>query len=675
MIVSWQWLGEYVAVDAPLDEVLSALTMAGLKIESQKAVGDDQAIDVEVTSNRPDCLGHLGVAREVAVLTGGKLSVPDVKPKTSGEKTASVTSVAIECPDLCPQYFARVIKGVKVGPSPAWLQKRLETIGMASINNIVDITNYVLMECGQPLHAFDFDRLHGKRIVVRRARRGEKLVAINQRTYELDPQMCVIADADRPVALGGVMGGFETEIGPTAKNVLIEAANFVPLSIRNTARKLALHSDSSYRFERGIDATQLDWASRRCCQLILELAGGELLDEPVFAGEPADDKQPPITLRFARVPKVLGIDVPAEEAARILGALGLKSQGRASGESGSFIAPSWRRDLTREVDLVEEVARIHGYDRIPQDVTVPLAPSAKTLRDRVSDAVGSVLTSAGFFEAVTMSFVSDDVCELFQPHGPVPRLKVEHSSRKHENVLRQSLVPSLLFSRQVNERHGTFNAQLFEIAKVYLKGTPQEPEARREPTMIGLVTGQPFLQTKGIVETLARRVCPAASVTVKPAQVVGFTAGRGADVYLNGTLWGWVGELDRSVTEKIDLKEGVTVSELDLNLLEANAELVPTFKPLAQFPAIDRDLNFVLDETVRWEALESVASGAAGPLLERIGFGGQYRGKQIEPNKKSYLVTLSYRAPDRTLTADEVDACQKTVIEACSMKLGAILRA
>ena len=226
MIVSWEWLREYVSLDVPLEDFLGRLTMAGLNIDSKKSVGDDWAVDVEVTSNRPDCLGHIGVAREAGVLFGRPLKVPDPNPKSSGGKTAEVPSVVVECPELCPQYFARVIRGVKIGPSPAWLRKRLETIGIASINNVVDMTNYVLMECGQPLHAFDFDRLHGRRIIVRPARPGEKLVAINQRTYDLQPGMCVIADADRPVAIGGVMGGLETEIGPTAKNMLIEAAEF-----------------------------------------------------------------------------------------------------------------------------------------------------------------------------------------------------------------------------------------------------------------------------------------------------------------------------------------------------------------------------------------------------------------------------------------------------------------
>jgi phenylalanyl-tRNA synthetase beta chain len=674
MKVSWEWLREYVALDVSPEAFLERLTMAGLNIETQTQVGDDRAIDIEVTSNRPDCLGHIGIAREASVLFGKPLKVPDAKVKTSATKTSEATSVVIECPDLCPQYTARVVKGVKIGPSPAWLRKRLETIGQPSINNVADATNYVLMECGQPLHAFDFDRLHGKRIIVRRAKAGEKLIAINQKTYELQPGMCVIADADRPVALGGVMGGLETEIGPTAKNVLIEAANFAPVSVRNTARKLILHSDASYRFERGIDAAQLDWASRRCCQLILELAGGELLDEPVFAGVAIESTRRPIQLRFGRIAQILGIEVPAADAVRILKSLGVEPQSAPTKESCEFIAPTWRRDLTREIDLIEEVARIYGYDKIPQDVLVPLAVSSKSLRDRVGESIRFALTAAGFYEAVTMSFVSEATVDLFRPRGPLAKLTVDHSSRKHENVLRQSLVPSLLQSRQVNQRQGEFNAELFEIARVFLHPAHEKPEGDGEPLVLSLVTGRPFIEAKGIVETLARRLCHSAPVTVKPSSIPEFVPGRGAEVYLNGTLWGWLGELNRSVTDAVDLKDAVTVAELDVSLLERNAELVSEAKPLAQFPAIDRDLNFVLDEAVTWEKLESVVSTAAGPLLEHIGFGGQYRGKQIDADKKSYVVTLSYRSPDRTLTADEVEACQQAVIAACTEKLAARLR-
>ena len=377
MIVSWNWLKQYVDLDMPVEELTDRLTMAGLNLEGIEDVAGDLGIDLEVTSNRPDCLGHIGVAREIGVLYDRTFTVPNPQPPTIAETTASVTSVDIECADLCPQYFARMIRGIKIGPSPNWMQGRLKTLGIVSINNVVDITNYVLMECSQPLHAFDFDKLRGRRIVVRRAKPEEKITAIDQREYLLDPEMCIIADAEHPVAIGGVMGGLETEIGNGTVNVLVEAAEFAPLSIRNTARKLNLHSDSSFRFERGIDPCQLDWASRRCCELILELAGGELLDDPVITGSVPVIERPAIMLRLAQISRILGIDVPKTETIKILTELGLIQSGKATDGTVAFVPPSWRRDLTREVDLIEEVARIHGYDQIPADVPVPAQAERK----------------------------------------------------------------------------------------------------------------------------------------------------------------------------------------------------------------------------------------------------------------------------------------------------------
>lgn len=674
MIVSWDWLQQYVRLDVPVETLTERLTMSGLNLESVEPVERDVAIDLEVTSNRPDCLGHLGIAREAAVLLDRELTIPAAHPPMIGEKTSRVTSVTNECPQLCPQYFARVIRGVKVGPSPEWLQRRLRTLGQPSINNIVDITNYVLFERGQPLHAFDFDKLHDRRIVVRTARPGEKIVAINQREYELSPEMCVIADADRAVAVAGVMGGLDTEIGAGTANVLIESAAFAPLSIRNTARTLNLHSDSSYRFERHLDPLGLDWASRRCCELILEIAGGELLDEPVFAGIEPPREREPITLRFAQIRRILGIDVPSMEAVRILAALGLKPHGTASDTAAQFVPPSWRRDLTREIDLIEEVARIHGYEHIPEDAVVPLRASAKTLRDRITENVRGTLTAAGFYEAVTMSFVNDTLADLFTPQETRPRLRVEHSSRKQDNLLRQSLVPSLLESRRLNERHGTFNAQLFEIARVYLSAEPRR-NGDAEPLLVSFVSGQPYAEVKGVVEALARQVNRAAEVTVRPSDVPQFAPGRGAEVLLNGQPWGWLGELDRSVTDRLDLRDAVTIAELRLSRLEDIADLWPTYQPVPTYQEVTRDLNFVLDESVTWHDLEVAVRQAAGPLLESISFGGQYRGKQIAEGKKSYLLTLHYRSPERTLTSEEVDAAQQAVIQACAERLGATLRA
>ena len=548
-------------------------------------------------------------------------------------------------------------------------------MGIASINNIVDITNYVLMECGQPLHAFDMDKLHGQRIVVRRAKAGEKLQAIDHKEYVLAPDMCVIADADHPVALAGVMGGAETEITSATKNVLIEAALFAPLSIRNTSRRLKLHSDSSYRFERALDPHGPEWASRRCCELILELAGGELLNGSVFAGTQPPAECAPITLRFAQIRRILGMEIPNEEAVRILTALGLTLVGAATADTVTFVPPSNRRDLSREIDLIEEVARIHGYDQLPADVNVPLCLSHKSHRDRVVDRVRSTLTGAGFYEAITVSLVSEREHAIFRPRGDVTPLAIDHSDFRETSLLRQTLVPSLLGSRRANERRGTFGAQLFEIASVHLSADKTLPHAQSEPTMIGFVSGKSFAEIKGVVQELAVRVNPSAQIVVRPSSIPQFTEGRGAEVLLNGQFWGWLGELDRVVAGQLDLRDPVTVAELDLGVLESVADLVPKFKPLPTYQSSSRDLNFVLDDPVTWSELNAVVRGAAGPLLESIGFGGQYRGKQIPEGKKSYLVTLMYRSPERTLTSEEVEAAQQSVIAACQTQLGATLRA
>lgn len=674
MLVSWNWLKQYVPLDMPVEALTDRLTMSGLNLEEFKSVGDDTVIDLEVTSNRPDCLGHLGVAREISALFGLALNIPKASPKTVAEKTSAATSVTIESPELCPQYIARVIRGVKVGPSPAWLRQKLEALGQPSINNIVDITNYVLLECGQPLHAFDFDLLQGKKIVVRRAKKGETIKAIDQKTYELSAEMCVIADANRPVAVAGVMGGFDTEISPTTRNVLIEAAAFSPLSIRATARKLVLHSPSSYRFERALDPHGPEWASRRCCELILELAGGELLEGPVHAGIVPPAKRQAIVLRFAQIRRLLGIEIPAEAAVTILKSLGLEIVS-STAESCTAIPPSFRRDLEREVDLIEEVVRVHGYEKIPEDVPVPLRASAKSLRDRVLERVRTTLVGSGYFEAMTPAFVSEADLARFRPRGELPPLCVDHSSRKHENILRQSLVPSLLGVRRHNERHGNFQTQLFEIAKTYLQANPSQPEAEVEPWTIGLVTGTSYLELKGVVECVAAAVCPAAKFEIAPSTRPEFTPGRGAEVSLNGRRWGWVGELDHKLTDAFDLSGAVCAAELDLELLERHAELVPKVRPLPQYQGVTRDLNFVLDEPLEWSRLAKAVRDSAGPLLEAVAFGGQYRGKQIPEDKKSYLVSMTFRSSERTLTSEEVDAAVQNVIQQCGAQLGAALRA
>src|SRR5579883_34595 len=385
MIVSWNWLTDYLRLDMPVEVLTERLALAGLNLESIADVGGDIAIDLEVTSNRPDCLGHLGVAREIAVLFDKALRRPAARPATAGAPVATRTGVIVDDGELCPRFTARVVSGVTVGESPWWLRKRLETIGVRPISNIVDVTNYVMFECGQPLHAYDLDRLAGRRLVVRRARPGEKLTAINNRVYELTPDMLAIADAERPVGLAGVMGGLDTEIGPGTTNVLIEAAQFDPISVRRTSRALGLFSPSSFRFERPLDPAGTEWASRRCAELILRVAGGMLHPGVIDVGR-RSPARPPITLRLDQIARILGIDIDRATTARILQALGLEPVG---GDTASltFRPPSWRSDLEREIDLIEEVARIHGYEHIPENRPVPLASSSRATRERVENEI------------------------------------------------------------------------------------------------------------------------------------------------------------------------------------------------------------------------------------------------------------------------------------------------
>ena len=676
MIVSRQWLLDYIPLDLPVEEWADRLTMSGCNLESIEPAGQDFAVDLEITSNRADCLGHLGIARELSVLLDAPFSRPGAIVEPVADLTESVTSVELQCPDMCPQYMARVLRGVKVGPSPQWMIERLQTVfpGYKPINNIVDITNYVMLECGQPLHAFDLDKLAGKKIVVRKARTGEKLAAINHVEYVLTPEMCVIADADQPVAIAGVMGGSETEITAATVNVLIETANFTPLSVRHAARSLKLHSPSSYRFERQIDIQQLDWASRRCCELIQQLAGGELLDEPLVEGDVPDWNPALIPLRFARVEAVLGIPIPGDECVRILTRLGLPVMGKVTREAATFRPPSWRRDLTREIDLIEEIIRIHGYDKIPEDRPIPVVSGSRSTAERVRERIEQVLTAAGFNEALTFSFVTEEQTKLFVRDASLPDMVLTQTAGEFGNRARATIIPSLLAARRENERQGNLTADLYEIARVFLGTDPSQPQT--QPLRIALITGRSFFEVKGVLEAIARAINPALTITAQPSAIRQFTPGRGAEVMLGGQLWGVLGEVDRTAPGVRDLKlrEPATIAEIDLQPLIDHAVLVAQAQPLPDNPAVTRDLNLVLDESVTWATLEATVRGDAGPHLEQVRFVDQYRGKHIPTGKKSYVFSMSLRAADRTLTSEEIDAVQSRVLKACETALGAALR-
>ncbi|MEQ8836818.1 MAG: phenylalanine--tRNA ligase subunit beta, partial [Lacipirellulaceae bacterium] len=537
MIVSLDWLKEYVELPGDLDELTERLTLTGLNLEGVEHVGDDTGVDLEVTSYRPDCLGHIGVAREVAVIWDRELKVSGPEPKASGAK--GLGSLEVQAPELCPRYTARLIRGVKIGPSPEWLANRLRTLGIAVINNVVDITNYVLFECGQPLHAFDYGKLTGDTIVVREANNGEKFTAIDHKEYELAPGTCVIADAEKAVALAGVMGGADTEVSDETVDVLIEAADFAPLSVRNTARRHHLHSPSSYRFERGVDPLGIDWASRRACELILELAGGELAGEVADSGE-TYTKPDPIKLRFEQIERVLGIGVPQEQVQKILTDLGCEET-HICDHCIKVIAPSWRADLTREIDLIEEVARIFGYDRIPEDAGVRMVASQRTQQDRVQDRVRSTLVAAGFYEAMTLSAVDESTVDWIRPWSQAEPLRVSTPVLRRADCLRQTLVPSLLAARLHNEKASNPTIELFEIASVYLPQAEGLPEQKR---VLTITSGGSYLELKGVLEAAVFSVTRASAIRnaeleVSPAEFELLDPGRSGLLTLNGKPLGY----------------------------------------------------------------------------------------------------------------------------------------
>jgi phenylalanyl-tRNA synthetase beta chain len=669
MLVSWKWLQEYVALPVTPAELTHRLMMVGLNHESTTAAGADFCIDLEITSNRPDCLGHIGVAREAAVLLQQPLKTPNPMPSASGESIERSAKIRIDAPELCSRYQARLLRGVKVKPSPAWLVERLGTIGQPAINNVVDITNYVLMECGQPLHAFDFKNLAGGQIIVRRAKENEQFPAIDHKTYTLTTDMCVIADAGRPVALAGVMGGLDTEVSPSTTDVLIESAQFAPLAVRGASRKLKLSSDSSYRFERGTDPAGVDWASRRACELILQLAGGELAPGVIDLGLTHATPKP-IVLRLSQLKRILGIEIPAAEVARILDALGCMV---SSSNAVSLIAipPTWRRDLTREIDLVEEAARIHGYEAIPEDIGVPMAASHKTDADRVLQKVRTVLTASGYDEAVTTSVVSETWSSAFSPWTHAAPLVCNQPMLKGNDRLRRSIIPSLLECRRLNESVGNDVSQLFETARIYL---PLANSLPNEQWTLAAVSGEGFLAVKGVVETVLARINPVLRLEVKDFKHPLLTAGEACQLQLGGKRWGYLGKLSASGQKQFGLRREATILEFDLGALVPMAVLTPQYQPASAYPAISRDLNLIVDEAIRWAELSASVQSAAGERLQGISYLDTYRDPEKDgAGKKRLLFSVQLRSPERTLTGDEADQIMHRIVETCRDTHNALL--
>lgn len=663
MKISMQWLGDYLPDPPEPSAAADRLTHGGLPVEHILRAGDDTVIDVEVTSNRSDCLSHLGVGRELSALLGR--SFRDVAPtvEEAGDKASSAASVTLENLAGCPHYSARVLRNVKIADSPAWMRRRLETIGVRPINNVVDVTNYVLFELGQPLHAFDLDKLNGRRIIVRNARAGEKIVSIDGRERELSTDMLVIADAARPVAIAGVMGGLESEVSGSTRNILLESARFDPLCIRRTARRLAMGSDSSYRFERGIDPLLPLRASLRAAQLINETAGGELLAGVIEAG--ASGYHPKsISLRLSRIQQVLGISLPPEQVIAALAHDHL--QPIVVGDRIDCTIPSYRLDLNIEVDLIEEVARLIGYDKVPirDEIAIRLTPPDP--KTQAMNLIRGTLVAAGFFEAITFSFVSDALAPDFIPTAASPDhplMRTDSAVRKSDANLRPSLLPGLLESARHNESVGNAEPRLFEIGSVFFNNSQGDPHEERR---IGIIAGPDFHALRGAIDVLLHRLDASREIAVIPDARPGFSRGACGRVEWGGTAIGQLGKIDRAVAQNLSLRELPTAAELLLEPLLAGTQHVPQLKPLPTFPTVRRDLSLVVPESTPYEKIETLIRSQKPEHLEELQYVTTYRGKPLENGQKSVTITLVFRSPHETLTSDRVDAAMHRAIEAAS---------
>ncbi|MXY27150.1 phenylalanine--tRNA ligase subunit beta [Candidatus Poribacteria bacterium] len=644
---------------------------------------DDVMFELEITPNRPDCLSLIGVAREIRAETGNPLKVPDTGLKESETDIQDLTSVTIDAPDLCPRYAARVIQGVKVGESPAWLRQRLESVGIGVINNIVDVTNFVLMEYGQPLHAFDYHKLAENRIVVRRAAAGEQLATLDEVDRELTADMLVIADAERPIALAGVMGGYDSEITETTCDVLLESAYFSPSSIRATAKALGMSTEASYRFERGADPGVVLTALDRAAELIAELAGGAVC-KGIVDVYPGEQPLTEIKLRPDRVNFVLGTEIEKSEMAQILMRLGFDIQAFES--AYQITVPTFRSDITREIDLIEEIARVYGYDNIPTalpkgDIPVP-APNPKV---EVRKRIKRFLLAAGMMEAVNYSFSDPNCFEKIRLPSDSPlreTLRLQNPLSPEMSILRTTLIPGLLENTQHNRNHQINAISLFEIGGVFVRdGNQKEPER-----VAGVLAGQigdgvygnlyrdpDFFDIKGLVEGMLE-VCGVTEYTLQKTDVPTFHPGRNAVVLLGETQVGTFGEAHPEVLENYDLPYKAYLFDFDLEALVSATVFSRRFEPISIYPKVERDLAIVVDKAVLSDIPIELIYTTGGEWVESVRLFDVYEGEQVPEGKKSLAYTIVYHSDAETLTDKAVNALHERVVEHLHQELGAELR-
>jgi phenylalanyl-tRNA synthetase beta chain len=666
MLISYKWLKEFTDTDLSPHEIRERLTMVGLAIDALDSHRDDTVIDVEVPSNRPDCLSHIGIARELTVIERKELRVPAAGSVKMEGRSEEFTSVEIRDPDLCPRYTAWLVRGVKIGPSPDWLANRLESIGQRPINNVADITNYVLHELGQPLHAFDFAKLGGRRIVVRRAARGEKLRTLDGVDRELTDDMLVIADAGHPVALAGIMGGEDSEISSSTIDVLIESAYFEPNSVRRTARRLGMDTEASRRFERGADRENVLDAQRRCVELICELAGGVATEQPIDVyPQPLEPRV--VAMQPGRVQSLTSLSVEESEMVRILDGLGFKSETFPL-EKFSFRVPSWRVDVEQEEDLVEEIARHTGYDKIASELPPTDLPGEYQPMEMKQRSLRRALNAFGFDEAITFSFIGrEEQFELIPSLQNREQPELKNPIIEGASWMRSTLLSGLLNSVRHNFNHGIRDVRLFEIGRLF--GVSKTGELPQEPLALALVmtgaaveesTAQAereldFFDLKGALEGAVDRM-NLGSLVFGNSSAKHLRSGQAAVIKrADGVEIGAMGRLAESIASAYKFRQPVYVLELDLGSLIAGPERVVHYSPLPRYPSVMRDLSLLLNRSVSLDDVLSVVRNQRVADCRNVMLVGTFAGAKIPPTKRSVTLRLEYRSDERTLRDEEVE--------------------
>ncbi len=687
MKVQVDWLKEYTEIDVPTDELGHVLTMAGLEIESHETVelpdGEkSEVLELNVTPNRGYCLSHIGVAREVSALLNKSLKLPDpLKTLESEWGTVAVEDrVSVENlePELCPRYCALVIENVKVGPSPKWLKDRLTAIGLRPINNIVDITNFVMMEYGQPLHAFDRDLLAGNKIIIRRAKKGEPFASLDGTELKLEPDALVIADGEKPVALAGIMGGTNCQVSEITCHVVLESACFDPTTVRKGSKKYGLRSDSSYRFERGVDWNGVVSAQARAALMIKELAGGEICLGRVDI-YPQEQKPIFVSLRMSRLNQLLGASFNSEQVQDILFRLGMEVLNQS--ENMEVKIPSFRPDLLREVDLIEEIARIDGFDKV--DTVYPVAgvrPVRISAKQNIIKKVREVFCCAGFAETVHYSFIERAYAEEFKTAFASEQvIALKNPLSSDYDTMRTSLLPGLLKTAGLNLSKGQKPLKLFEVGSVY---SSDSTGLRTEKAVLSAIVLGPYEPTpwkprggeydfydlKGTLETLITHLH--LKLEIFPDSKPFLLPGKSVRVQIDDRELGYMGQM--APEQNLVAELNVYALELDLGALEKSSSL--RFQPIPKFPETYRDISILVDRSVTSQKAADLILKTGCPLIQKVDLYDHFEGKKIQADKKSLTFALSFQSAERTLSDNEVNPLFEKIVQTLKSELGASLR-